>query len=202
MSSVPPTREILRHQFRSKRRQLSPVQQQLAAQQLLDSCLNFNPFLNARSVACYLANDGEINTEHLINYCWQQQVRLLLPILDPNNSGHLVFIEPRPSWPLQLNRYGIFEPAYQAHKVVELADIDIIFTPLVAFDPAGNRLGMGGGYYDRTLAPLNQQKASTLVIGLAHDCQQCDNLPVQAWDIPLDGIITPSRILALSRHAG
>ena len=71
--------------------------------------------------------------------------------------------------------------------------LDIIFTPLVAFDDSGNRLGMGGGFYDRTLAGLANKINNTAIIGLAYDQQQVDQLPLEAWDIPLPRIITETK---------
>ena len=77
--------------------------------------------------------------------------------------------------------------------VCPVNQLDIIFTPLVAFDSQGNRMGMGGGYYDRTLAHW-QTNQTPYPIGLAHNCQLVEQLPVQAWDIPLAQIITPDKI--------
>ncbi len=76
-----------------------------------------------------------------------------------------------------------------------MSQLDIIFTPLVAFDATGQRLGMGGGFYDRTLQDWEiayAQQRGPYPIGLAHDCQRVDVLPVQDWDVPLPEIITPS----------
>jgi 5-formyltetrahydrofolate cyclo-ligase len=76
--------------------------------------------------------------------------------------------------------------------IVPKHEIDIIFTPLVAFDAEGNRLGMGGGFYDRTLENW-QQTGRPFPVGLAHDCQQVEMIPTEIWDIPLPALITPSR---------
>ena len=71
--------------------------------------------------------------------------------------------------------------------MLPLNELDIIFTPLVAFDRQGNRLGMGGGFYDRTLQQWQQK--SFIPVGLAHQCQQVEKLPVETWDIPLERIL-------------
>lgn len=89
---------------------------------------------------------------------------------------------------MQKNRYGILQPKLNVQNVVPLEQIDIIFTPLVAFDKNGNRIGMGGGFYDRTLQ--HWQQKSFLPVGLAHRCQQLDNLPTEIWDIPLAMVLT------------
>ena len=71
--------------------------------------------------------------------------------------------------------------------------------PLVGFDNKGNRLGMGGGFYDRTLANLDRLSYRPLLIGVAHDCQQADALPVMQWDIPLNAIVTPTQTIRISQ---
>ena len=92
------------------------------------------------------------------------------------------------------NKYGIEEPELRVDNVVPLADIDVLLLPLVGFDEKGNRLGMGGGYYDRTLAQWYNGHAPHLFpIGLSYDEQRVSELPVEAWDIPLPEIITPGK---------
>ncbi len=101
---------------------------------------------------------------------------------------------------MKANRYGIFEPELNCSHICPVAELDFILTPLVAFDSQGNRLGMGGGYYDRTLAqiPDNAVKKPVL-IGIAHQCQEVDALPIASWDVPLDYIVTPERIYCPER---
>ena len=78
--------------------------------------------------------------------------------------------------------------------IIPTNQLDIICTPLVAFDKQGHRLGMGGGYYDRTLAPWFHYKSGPKPIGLAHSCQEVEQLPVESWDVPLPKIVTPKQI--------
>ena len=85
------------------------------------------------------------------------------------------------------NKFGIWEPKLNVQSVLPLEELDILFTPLVAFDKQGNRLGMGGGFYDRTLQ--HWQKSSFIPVGLAHQCQQAEQLPTEAWDVPLHQIL-------------
>ena len=90
------------------------------------------------------------------------------------------------------NRLGIPEPPLDIRNLATLSELDVLMVPLVAFDNQGQRLGMGGGFYDRTLQ--NWQQHNVLPIGLAHDCQQVEALPVADWDVPLKAIITPSKL--------
>lgn len=194
MLSVETNKTLLRQEFRKRRQQLSQTEQQQAAQDLVINCCNYTPFKVAKNIACYLSNDGELDTQYIIEYCWQKHISVLLPVVDPQKVGHLQFLVHQAKAPMQRNQYGIAEPVWSADKVLAIDEIDIIFTPLVAFDMQGNRLGMGGGYYDRTLATLSEHHNAPQLIGLAHDCQQAENLPLQSWDIPLQGVITPTQI--------
>lgn len=189
-------RQQLRQHYRQARRQLTPQQQQQAEVDLLTLLRQQNKLNNGAKVALYLANDGEVGTQAVIHHCWQQQIEVYLPVLHPFAKGHLLFIRYADNTPMQANRYGIAEPQLQCQAVCPVADLSLVLTPLVAFDSDGNRLGMGGGYYDRSLSPLKSREQAPELIGLAHDCQQADALPAQLWDIPLNAIATPTRYIA------
>lgn len=191
-------RQNIRAEFRNKRRALSSQQQSNAANELLKICIASTPLNQAKAIACYIANDGEIDPIAIIDYCWQQGKSVLLPVLHPFSKGHLLFVEYYPKSPMSKNIYGINEPVITSTNLYPLDTIDLIFTPLVAFDKNGNRLGMGGGYYDRTLAPIHRDSIPTQLIGLAHCCQQTDKLLTDSWDIPLNGIATPEQFFDIS----
>lgn len=183
----------LRAHFRSKRRNLSRIEQQAAAKNLLQQCLKLDAFNSAKSMAFYIANDGELDPQLLIEYCWKSAKTIYLPVLHPFARGHLAFFEYTESTPMQNNRFGIAEPKLDVTTITKVSDLDLVFTPLVAFDDNGHRMGMGGGFYDRTLASLGASN-KTQLIGLAHECQQAPILASESWDIPLSKIVTPSRI--------
>ena len=191
-------RQQIRQKYRSRRQILSPVQQTEAATEILSTCIESTQLSLVNTVACYIANDGEIDPKSIIDYCWQQGKCVLLPVLHPFSKGHLLFIEYHPSTPTRKNCYGIKEPVITSTNICTLANIELILTPLVAFDVEGGRLGMGGGYYDRTLAPIRRDPLPTQLIGLAHTCQQTDLLLTASWDIPLDGIATPQHFFNIS----
>lgn len=192
------SRQQIRATFRQKRQLLSAQQQQQATQQVLTTCKQSTPLTKAKTVACYLPNDGEISPRAIIDYCWQHEITLLLPVLHPFSHGHLLFVEYQANSKMCMNRFGIPEPILTTENLCPLAKIELIFTPLVAFDASGNRLGMGGGFYDRTLAPIQRDNLATRLIGLAHDCQQAQALAQDSWDIPLNGIATPTEFFDIS----
>lgn len=190
-------RQKTRIEYRKKRQALSTQEQSIAAQKILTTCLTSTILTKAKTIACYIANDGEIDPVAIINYCWKRGKCVLLPVLHPFSKGHLLFIEYHPNTPTRKNCYGINEPVVTSTNLCTLANIELILSPLVAFDARGNRLGMGGGYYDRTLAPIQRDSLPTALIGLAHTCQQTDMLSTDSWDIPLDGIVTPERFFSI-----
>jgi 5-formyltetrahydrofolate cyclo-ligase len=191
-------RQTVRTRYRKKRQALSYQVQSIAANNLLKTCLTSTTFVKAKTIACYTANDGEIDPTAIIHYCWQQGKCVLLPVLHPFSKGHLLFVKYHPHSPTHKNCFGIDEPIVTSTNLCTLANIELILTPLVAFDAEGNRLGMGGGYYDRTLAPIRRDSLPTKLIGLAHICQQIDRLHTDSWDVPLNGIATPTQFFSVS----
>jgi 5-formyltetrahydrofolate cyclo-ligase len=187
-------RQLLRKSLRDARRSLSTDEQQKASEGLLDRVIKSKILEPSRTCAVYLSNDGEIDPTKLIEYFWQQGLKTTLPVLHPFTAGNLLFLNYSSNSETTQNKYGIAEPLCEVCNVVPVSDLDVIFVPLVGFDKRGNRLGMGGGYYDRTLNGV-ARNSQTKIIGLAHDCQEVPQLPIQSWDIPLNLIITPSRVL-------
>lgn len=195
-------RRALRQQLKQARTDLSEAFQRQAAQQLIEQVLGQTWLKHCSRVAIYHSFGAELDTGPLLSALLDAGKRLCLPVLHPFAKGHLLMLEYTASTPLHLNTYGILEPQLDARRVVPLVELDCIFTPLVGFDDYGNRLGMGGGYYDRTLAGWAQGRYPQLqVCGLAHDCQKAAHIPVQAWDVPLPRIITPTQSWCFTKHA-
>ncbi|GLR08283.1 5-formyltetrahydrofolate cyclo-ligase [Mixta theicola] len=190
--SLPLERQAIRTHVRHLRRGLSAEQQTLAANSVAEHALNVASVDRAQHIALFLSVDGELNTRPLLARLWQQHKQVYLPVLHPFSAGNLLFIRYTPETALMPNRLCIPEPPLDVQHIIPLDRLDVMFVPLVAFDKQGQRLGMGGGFYDRTLQHWRRHRF--LPIGLAHDCQQVDTLPTEAWDIPLPAILTPSRL--------
>jgi len=151
-------------------------------------------YKNSQHIACYLANDGEIDPVKIIEHAWSDNKKVYLPILSPSKNS-LYFVAYTSKSKFKVNRFGIPEPICQPSQWKKASQMDLLLIPLVAFDVSGNRIGMGGGFYDRTLAFLPQQQSNKpRLIGLAHEIQKVDHLNRQEWDIPLDVIITEKKI--------
>lgn len=181
-------RQTIRQQKRDQRKALSKEQQLMAEKRIAQQALALIDTRKAKCVALYLSFDGEVSTQLLIQFLWEKGIKVCLPILHPFSKGHLLFMEYTATTEMNRNAFGISEPVLDIRSLVLENEIDIIFTPLVAFDKSGNRLGMGGGFYDRTLQ--NWQDKHYIPVGLAHRCQEMEQLPIASWDIPLAAILS------------
>jgi 5-formyltetrahydrofolate cyclo-ligase len=184
-------RQVIRNEIRQRRRALTPTEQQDFARQIALRLTQHPRIQAAEHIAVFLSFDGELDTAPLITWLWQLGKQVYLPVLHPFSPGNLLFLRYTAQTQLIYNRFKILEPALDVRGVLPLSQLDVVLTPLVAFDAQGQRLGMGGGFYDRTLQ--NWWQSGPYPIGLAHDCQQVAALPVEQWDIPLPEIITPSK---------
>ncbi len=184
-SSLTNLRSQLRQSMRLKRQSLTAGQQTQAAESIIPQALSLIESYQASHIAFYLPFNGEISPIPLMEQLLQQGKKLYLPLLHPFTSGQLLFVNYNCKTILKFNRLGIQEPILDVRNILPLQELEMIFTPLVACDKAGNRLGMGGGFYDRTLA----QAPHLISVGLAHECQQVEQLPIESWDMPLDHII-------------
>jgi len=180
----------LRRHMRRQRRALNRRQRQQAAQQLLHSLRQSTHFQHSRHIAVYLTNDGEIDTSVFIRDLQRRGKTLYLPVLHPLRKGHLSFLPFNRQSRMIKNRFGISEPDFASHRAMPARFINLICMPLVAFDESGNRLGMGGGFYDRTLAFSRQPGNKPRLIGCAYELQKVGDLPAEDWDIPLTAIAT------------
>jgi len=193
-------RAEIRHLIRQRRQSLSPLEQKISSQNLLKRLISHKDIQQAKSIAIYLARDGELNGKSFIHWCWEHNKEVYLPVIHPFTKGHLLFLRYQAQTEMKISAFGINEPKLDVRLIKPTKDIDVILTPLVAFDSLGNRLGMGGGFYDRTLANLphgnkDLRNSSPYPIGIAHDCQQIEQLPIEHWDIPLTEIITPTQTI-------
>ncbi len=197
-------RKNLRRNLRHQRRQLTKTQQQQAAQLICRHLCQQTWFINATRLAVYMAADGEVSPLMLAKMAHKMGKKVYLPVLHPLHKNQLFFIRFTPNTPLQKNRFGILEPRLKGyglkrHNNCSVQALDLILMPLVGFDTLGGRLGMGGGFYDRTLAIKPATFKRPKLIGLAHECQKVKHLPLEAWDIPLAGIVTASKVYKTSK---
>ncbi len=191
------SRSQLRQQLRAKRRALTALQQRQAAMAIDKVLLRSGLLTQHRHIALYLANDGEIDPSFILNRAHQQGLHCYLPVLAPNN--HLWFVRYRPGDTLKPNRFGIPEPI-NVNERRKPWTLDLVLLPLVGFDRHGGRLGMGGGFYDRSFNGINRKTTMSWprLVGLAHHCQELEKLTLENWDIPLQQIATDERLITVA----
>ena len=178
--------------MRARRRALSARAQTTAGKALVAQLRGILGLVGGQRFAAYLTNDGEIDPLPMMRVLIQRKRRCFLPIIVPLRRPLLRFGELKLNGRLKSNRFGILEPQVPPQTAFKIGQLDWIFVPLVAFDPTGNRLGMGGGFYDATLDVLRHRRHGQRprLIGLAHEFQCVNRLDVDSWDVPLHGIVT------------
>ena len=187
-------RQQIRQQLRARRDAQSIEVCQRDSVQICENLIRSKPIQTGRRIACYFAHGKEVDLTHLMSTAWQRNKQIFLPVLAQFPKGHLWWLPYEVDTPLYLNRYGIPEPSHPRRlRQTKLRSLDVILMPLVAFDAMGQRIGMGGGFYDRSLARLrgnNQSWHRPLRVGVAFSWQQVQSIPAQPWDIPLDAVVT------------
>jgi len=194
------SRQNLRREIRLKRQNLSLNQQRSASIELVNILCNSPHFIQSQNIAVYLASDGEISPQAVIEAAWAKGKQVYLPVVhtagDEGAEKGMAFYRYNSDTPLQRNVYGIEEPVVEHSESINPEDLDLVLLPLVAFDRQGGRLGMGGGYYDRAFEfKAGQAHLNPFLLGLAHHCQEVDYLALAAWDIPLAAVATDIELI-------
>jgi len=185
-------RPQLRRMLRKARRALTPSQQRQAARGLYRQLAQQPLFRRAKHISLYLPTDGEIDPRVLLRAAQRRGKATYLPVLSAWPRTKMVFQRIRPGEKLQPNRFRILEPRANLARQRKVWTLDLVLLPLVGFDDVGGRLGMGGGFYDRSLAYLARRKTwrKPTLLGLAHECQKVERLAQASWDVPLQGTVT------------
>jgi 5-formyltetrahydrofolate cyclo-ligase len=191
---APVDRREIRQQLAARRRALPPQARMAAAQGLRRSLEQLPEFHTDMRVAGYWATDGELPLNLAIPALAARGQQFLLPMLD--RERELRFAPWRSGDAIQPNRYGIPEPVTPQEWYAPF-QLDLVLVPLLAFDRRGQRLGHGGGYYDRSFAFLAGQIRPTepLLVGIAYAFQEVDTIEAQAWDIALDYVATDHELI-------
>ncbi len=194
----------LRKAMRRQRIALSPYHHRQAADQVLCHLRHQPVWLGAHKVGLYLDAFGEVPTHRLIAHCFAMHKSVYLPVVRHEGQPLRWARVSRRQWQsrrLTRHYFGMHQPFMQRGVVVR--DFDCVVMPLLAVDHAGHRLGMGGGFYDRTFAYTFQQSLKRkginhhqpFRIGLAYDFQRVTELPANPWDVALHALLTPTGYL-------
>ncbi|PRA32194.1 5-formyltetrahydrofolate cyclo-ligase [Pseudomonas poae] len=189
---APLSRPQLRRMLRKARRALTPSEQRKAAHGLYRQLAQQPLFRRAKHISLYLPTDGEIDPRLLLRAAQRRGKATYLPVLSAWPRTKMVFQRVRPGEKLLPNRFRILEPRVNISQQRKVWALDLVLLPLVGFDETGGRLGMGGGFYDRSLAYLARRQSwrKPTLLGLAHECQKVERLVQASWDVPLAGTVT------------
>lgn len=187
----------IRQRICAQRKNLSPTRRQEASLQIAQQLQEITIFQEADHIAAYLPIHGECDPTALIIAAWQHHKSCYLPCVLNGKHLHLEFRYYTLKTRLSANRYHILEP--KTAPLVSLQTLDVVLVPLVAFDSDCHRIGMGGGFYDRTFsgkiaAAKHKKKQWPYLIGLAYEFQRVEDIIPQPWDVDLDIVITEQKI--------
>ena len=182
-------KDILRKTYLEKRQALSSSKLKEASSQLVNNTIELIRQLKPKCIHCFLPiySKGEIDTMPIIKYCWENNINVVVPVSNFENNT-LKTAEFKPETKTKQTKNNITEPIEPVWKKTET--IDIVVTPLLAFDSKGYRVGYGKGFYDKFLSKYFKINKKILTIGIAFSFQKHHNLPINSKDIKLDYVLT------------
>jgi len=172
---------------------LSEKDKQQAAFQAMKLLVNSELFLKSTHIAAYLATSHEIDCKFIIEAIWQHHKNCYIPVINNQNKTLSFHLYTKQS-PLKPNKFGILEPVNSI--TFKTNKLHLVIMPLLGFDLQGQRLGRGAGFYDKTFAFLNKpQQNQPLLLGLGYTIQCISTLPIDSWDIKLNGMLTEKSLI-------
>lgn len=184
-------KDHIRQSLRTKRAALSIELFNSMSSKIAKNVIQTEIFKSAQRIGFYHSVRGEADPASLQT----SDKHFFLPVLSKNLEEGLVFIELNDETQFQNNKFNIPEPIHDPAKIVAANTLDLVLVPLLGFDNNGNRLGMGGGFYDRCFAFRKRQNTKPVLMGYAYDFQEIESLTPESWDVELDVIATESSII-------
>lgn len=187
---APETQSELRAAALHARRSLDAEARDEATQRIVGHFLRSAFFFKASAIGCFLSMPDEVGTSALIARAWSAKKRIYCPVVAAGRR--LRFVEVTRNSALRRSGFGLLEPI--DGDEIDPLTLDVVVTPVVAFDADGHRIGMGGGYYDRTFAELRNRRTwlHPKLVGVAFSCQKVQKIKANPWDIALHTILTES----------
>jgi 5-formyltetrahydrofolate cyclo-ligase len=186
-------KQELRMEFQKKRLNLDPDLAMSWSEEAQAHLTGSDSFARAGVLALYAAFNKEVSLDRVFEEARRRDKETLFPRMGAE-SGEMSFYPVKDFSEMRKNSFGILEPSEKAGEAA-LTDIDLILVPGVAYDRAGWRLGMGGGYYDRALGKMRKDTES---IGVAYSIQLAESLPHDDYDRRVSLIVTEKGFIAPS----
>jgi 5-formyltetrahydrofolate cyclo-ligase len=191
-TSVRDRKQYIRRSLRAVRRGLSEAERLARSRRVWERVAALACYQHARVVLGYMAFDHEVLTDGLMRRAMASGKQLVLPMVLGNRQGMALYVIEELERDVAPGYCGILEPQPRRTRAVAPETLELALIPGVAFDLRGGRLGLGAGFYDRLLSQLPR---GIPMVGLAFDFQVIPRLPLQPHDIPLDAIVTESRVI-------
>jgi 5-formyltetrahydrofolate cyclo-ligase len=182
----------MRQHNRKRRAALTPQQLASASQALAQKLIALDAYHQAQRLAVYFAVNGEISLDPVIDHALAAGKQVYLPNLDQQSLRFSPYFREQK---MRINKFRLPEPDVGENEMVQPAELDLVLAPLVVFDENCNRIGMGGGFYDRSFAMRKSpQVTAPVLIGVAHDVQKVEQIVPEEWDVRLDMVVTDEAI--------
>lgn len=197
VAQTTPEARALRQQLRRLRRQLPPDERRSAERAIARRLKSLGIFRPGARVGIYVAMRGEAGLGRAIQFGLRNGTRLFAPTITSLRRRTMAFVPFDGRGAPRVNAFGIEEPRADRARALAARQLDAILVPLVGFDRAGHRLGMGAGYYDRALARRLGPRAwrRPKLIGVAYACQEVAALEAAPWDVSLDAVVTEREVV-------
>ena len=180
--------------MRQRRATLDEQQLNQAAQALCQRVTELDAYRNARRIAAYFAVNGEISLHPVIDDALEQGKEIFLPNLDQQALRFSPYFHDQK---MRINKFRLPEPDVTDDEMLAPQELDLVLAPLTVFDANRNRIGMGGGFYDRSFAfRKDPEIQKPVLIGVAHDLQRVESLTPEDWDVRLDLVVTDQAVYA------
>jgi 5-formyltetrahydrofolate cyclo-ligase len=187
-----PSHDEMRQHNRELRAALAPAQLLLAAESLAGRIVELDVYRDARRVAAYFAVNGEISLDPVIDHALAAGKQVYLPNLDQKSLRFSPYFRAQK---MRINKFRLPEPDVGDDEMLQPAQLDLVLAPLVVFDEQRNRIGMGGGFYDRSFAMRKDPALlRPVLIGVAHELQKVARIDPEDWDVRLDLVVTDAAI--------
>jgi len=186
------TQDEIRQRNRKLRSALKPAQLVPAAAALAQKITGMDVYHEANRLAVYFAVNGEISLDPVIDHALQVGKQVYLPNLDRRSLRFSPYFRQQK---MRINSFRIPEPDVADDEMLQPDQLDLVLAPLVAFDSERNRIGMGGGFYDRSFAMRKEPGTQhPVLIGVAHELQRVKNIIPHEWDVRLDMVVTDQAV--------
>ncbi len=185
-------KNILRKKYLNKRKSMDTSLVNNKSEKIINNLYELKEYKLSKCIMTYISFRNEIKTENLIKESIKNNKKIVVPLTDTTKHEMTPSLLYDYDNELSKGAYGIYEPKSEYIRIVDPNIIDLVIIPGSVFDINGNRIGYGGGYYDKFLKTV---KKSTYKIALAYDFQVVSNINPDKYDMPVDLIITEERII-------